>query len=91
MWQRNGGFKGELTIVNNGSRPIHGWTLSLDLPGDHVNRVWSADYHMVGDTLIMQPSPSQKTIAPGGTLIEHFIAHGTTTSPTSCTFNGSPC
>jgi hypothetical protein len=91
VWQRNGGFEGKLTIVNNGSRPIRGWTLSVDLPGDQVKRVWNAQYHMVGETLIMQPSPSETTIAPGGTLIEHFIAHGATTSPTGCTFNGSPC
>lgn len=84
-------FEGQFTIVNNGSTPIDGWQLSVVLPGDNVRAVWTGVFHTVGDTLYIDPPSSQPTIAPGQTLTEHFSAHGTTTTPTSCTFNGSPC
>jgi cellulase/cellobiase CelA1 len=88
-WQ--GGFQGVFTIVNNGSTAVSGWELDAVLPGDQVEWVWSASWHMTGDTLVMTPPGDQATIGPGDTVTEHVTAQGSTTSPTSCTFNGSPC
>jgi endoglucanase len=89
QWQN--GFQGQFTIDNKGSKPIHGWELTAVLSGDQVRWAWPAWFHMSGDTLTLDPPPSQKTIPPGTSLTENFMADGTTTSPSSCTFNGSPC
>lgn len=85
------GFQGRFTIVNNGSKSINGWEIAAVLPNDHVQASWYATYHTNGDTLYLDPTLLQQTITPGATLTENFTATGTTTTPTSCTFNGSPC
>lgn len=85
------GFQGQFTIVNNGKNPIKGWEIAAVLPKDDVRAAWDALFHMNGDTLYLDPPWYQQTIAPGASLTEDFAAHGTTTTPTSCTFNGSPC
>ncbi len=89
QWQN--GFQGQFTIVNNGSKPIHGWDLTAVLSGDQVRWAWPAMFSMSGSTLTLTPQSSQNTIPPGTSLTENFLANGTTTSPSSCTFNGSPC
>jgi hypothetical protein len=89
QWQN--GFQGQFTIDNSGSKPITGWVLTAVLSGDQVKWAWPALFSMSGSTLTLTPPPSQNTIPPGTTLTENFMANGSTTSPSSCTFNGSPC
>jgi cellulase/cellobiase CelA1 len=86
-----GGFRAKFIIVNDGSNSIDGWQLSVTFPEDDIKAVWQANYHTSSGTLIMSPPASQKVIAPGGSLTENISAEGSTTNPTSCTFNGSPC
>jgi hypothetical protein len=87
----NGGFHGRFTIVNNGPTAVNGWQLAAGLVGDDIQRVWDGSFHTRRGTLYIDPSSSQQTIAPGATITEDFIANGSTTDPTSCTFNGSAC
>jgi cellulase/cellobiase CelA1 len=87
----DGHFQGEFTLVNSGSTAISGWELTVTLPGDTVEWAWDASWHMNGDELIMDPSSDQATIGAGATITEHVMAQGSTTSPTSCTFNGLTC
>jgi hypothetical protein len=84
-------FQGQFTIVNDGNTAIKGWELVVVLPNDRIHAVWDGVFHVNGDTLYIDPSKSQQTIAPGATLIENLSAHGSTSTPTSCTFNGSAC
>jgi chitinase len=84
-------FQGKFTIVNNGTTAINGWELSVVLSDDDVRSVWDGLFHTGDDTLYIDPSSSQQTIAPGATLTENFIASGSTTTPTDCMFNGSAC
>jgi hypothetical protein len=86
-----GGFQGEFTIVNEGTSPINGWQLSAVLSGDTVWSAWDALFQVNGDTMVMSPPSFQQTIAPGATVNEYFTASGPSTSPPSCTFNGSAC
>ena len=86
-----GGFQGQFTITNNGSKAIKGWELAVVLPNDDIESVWDALFHTDGDTLYLDPPSYQQTIAPGTSLTENFTANGDTTTPTSCTFNGSAC
>jgi hypothetical protein len=84
-------FQGQFTIVNDGSTAVTGWKLVVVLPGDRIHAVWDGSFNTDGDTLYIEPSTSQQTIAPGASLTENLTAHGSTTTPTSCTFNGSAC
>lgn len=84
-------FQGKFTIVNTGSTAINGWELAASLPGDQIRAVWDGSFHTDGDTLYIDPSTSQLTIAPGATLTETFIAGGSATTPASCMFNGAAC
>ena len=63
----------------------------MQFPNDDINAVWHARFHMDGGTVVIDPPKSQATIEPGESLTENLTAEGPTTSPTSCTFNGSPC
>ncbi|HEY5990364.1 MAG TPA: cellulose binding domain-containing protein [Streptosporangiaceae bacterium] len=87
----NGGFEGEFTISNRGTAPISNWELSATLPGDHIKSVTGANYSTHGSKLILTPSSSQPSIAPGTSQVVLFTADGGSTSPTSCTFNGAAC
>lgn len=91
MRQWDNGFQGQFTIVNHASKPIGNWELSAVLPGDDIEAVWFGLFHTDGDTLYIDPSWSQETIGPGDSVTENFAARGTTTTPTSCTFDGRPC
>jgi hypothetical protein len=84
-------FQDQFTIVNNGNTAINGWELVVVLPHDRIRAVWNGLFHTDGDALYIDPSKSQQTIAPGGSLTENVTAHGSMPTPTSCTFNGSPC
>jgi Cellulose binding domain len=89
--QWHDGFQGQFTINNKGRKTISRWELIAVLSGDQVRWAWPARFQVNGDTLTLQPPPGQSTIAPGASLTENFMADGTTTSPSSCTFDGSPC
>jgi hypothetical protein len=84
-------FQGQFTIVNNGSTAIKGWDLAVVLPGDRIREVSDASFHTDVDTVYVDPTQSQRSIAPGATATETFTADGSTTTMTSCTFNGSAC
>lgn len=89
--QHPNSFQGQFTILNDGSTAINGWELVVVLPNDDIRAVSNALFHTNGNTLYIDPLRSARSIAPGATLTETFTAHGSTTTLTSCTFNGSPC
>lgn len=87
----HGGFEGHLTIVNHGSAVITSWRIAITLPKDHVTSVWDAVEQIDGDVLVLTPTSWDPPISPGGSFSMYFVARGPTSSPTSCTYNGSPC
>ena len=89
--QWNGGFQGKLTIVNHGTATISTWEISIALPRDRVSSVWNAITHFDGDVLTLRPTTRDRPIPPRGEMSVDFIAEGPTTSPASCTYNGTPC
>jgi hypothetical protein len=93
-------FEGQLTLVNQGARPVAGWTAELTLPGDEVFSVENQDgrdgfpfehWRFDGDTLTISADNSSETLSPGEPLSLSIHGRGRTTSPTGCTFNGAPC
>ena len=92
LWQWDGGFKGELDLVNQGDSAVNGWQLVITLPGDQVQSVWNANWQQDDwDSVIMTPVPSDQVIEPGTSVSVVFVAQGDPAEPTDCTFNGSPC
>jgi hypothetical protein len=88
----DGGFQGQLTIVNHTGSPLNGWQITIALPGDQVDTVWNADWQKAqGNSVIMTAASYDQSIAPGASQAVNFVAQGSTTSPASCTFDGSAC
>jgi hypothetical protein len=63
--------------VNNGSRPVSGWTVQLTLPGDEIfsvetqpwwDRVPFEHWQVSGDTLTISADNDTETLAPGEPL-----------------------
>jgi Cellulose binding domain len=93
-------FRDQLTLVNNGGRPVSGWTVQLTLPGDEIFSVetqpwWDGvpfeHWRVSGDTLTISADKDTETLAPGEPLSVSIHGRGRTTSPTGCTFNGAAC
>ena len=93
-------FQGQLTLVNQGSNPVAGWTVELTLPGDEVFSVDNQDgrdgapfehWRFDGDTLTISADNSSETLSPGEPLSLSIHGRGRPTSPTGCTFNGAAC
>jgi hypothetical protein len=95
-----GRFSTQLTIVNQGSTPVAGWTLQLSYPGDQVFWVGYpgsgpgtefVSWHFGGDMLTLSAQAGGEALAPGGTQSIVIVGTGNSPVPAGCTFNGSAC
>jgi hypothetical protein len=91
-WQ--GGFTANVTIANNGSTAINGWTLTFAFPGDQkITSAWNATGTQSGTSVTAANLSYNATIAPGGS--QSFGFQGTwmanNTSPASFRLNGTAC
>jgi Cellulose binding domain len=87
-----GGFQGQFVITNHGTSAVTGWQIVITLSGDRVDTVWNADWQYgSGGSVIMTAAPYDQVIEPGASQSVNFVAQGSTTEPTSCTFDGSAC
>ena len=93
-------FRDQLTLVNNGSSPVSGWTVRLTLPGDDVFSVETPSsgdgvpfehWQLSGDTLTISADTGSETLAPGEPLTLSIHGRGSAAFPTGCTFNGAAC
>jgi chitin-binding protein len=88
----DGGFQGQLTIVDHGHSALNGWQIVITLPGDEVDTVWNAQWQAGGGaTLTMTPASYDQVLEPGTSQSVNFVAKGNTTNPVNCTFDGSAC
>ncbi|MBW8806470.1 MAG: cellulose binding domain-containing protein [Catenulisporales bacterium] len=88
-----GGFTANVTIINNGTMPINGWTLAFSYPGDQkITNDWSALITQTGAAVSAKNVDYNAVIPPGGSV--QFGFQGTYTSndspPTIFTVNGIP-
>ncbi|MET8359481.1 lytic polysaccharide monooxygenase [Micromonospora sp. NPDC005171] len=82
-WQ--GGFQGEVTIMNHGSTPFSGWTASWTWPnGQAISQIWGATQTTSGSTVTATNVAYNGTVAPEGTTTFGFLAStsGTNGLPT---------
>jgi hypothetical protein len=91
-WQ--GGFTANITIANNGTPAINGWTLTFAFPGDQkITNAWNATVRQSGTSVTAANLGYNASIPPGGS--QSFGFQGTwaanDTSPTAFDVNGVPC
>ncbi|TDB70637.1 lytic polysaccharide monooxygenase [Micromonospora sp. KC721] len=85
----NGGFQGEVMIMNHSSRTYGGWTANWTWPnGQRITQIWGGTASTNGASVTVTNAPYNGTIAPEGTTTFGFLAstNGTNTLPTvTCT------
>ena len=90
-----GGFVAQVTIANNGTSAISGWTLGFTFPGDQkITNAWNdGSFNQSGENVTITNASYNGTIPAGGSASLGF--QGTWTSsnaaPTSFTLNGATC
>ena len=92
--QWTGGFVAQLTIANNGTSAINGWTLAFTFPGDQkITNAWNGVATQSGENVSVASESYNATIAPGGNTSLGFQGTWTNSdaTPTSFTVNGSTC
>jgi hypothetical protein len=91
-WQR--GFTANVTITNNGSSTIDGWTLTFSFPGDQkITSAWNAAVTQAGASVTAANLSYNATISPGGSQSFGFQGTWATSdaSPASFSVNGMAC
>lgn len=88
-----GGFTASVTITNNGTTAINGWTVKWTFPGDQqITSAWNATVTQSGEAVSATNLSYNAAIAPGGNASFGFQGTWTTndSSPTAFTVNGTP-
>jgi endoglucanase len=92
--QWNTGFTADVTIRNNGTAAVDGWTLRWSFPGNQqITNFWNAAVTPATGAITATSVDFNRTIAPGGTAAFGFQANysGTNAVPTPFTLNGTTC
>ncbi|HEY4687814.1 MAG TPA: cellulose-binding domain-containing protein [Anaerolineae bacterium] len=93
--QWSNGFTADVTITNNGSSAINGWTLGWTFPGNQqITNLWNGSYTQSGQSVSVTNAGFNATIgANGGTVMFGFNANysGTNAEPATFTLNGTAC
>lgn len=91
----NTGFTANLTIRNDSSAAVDGWSLVFSLAGGQsiAGAGWNAQFSTAGSTVTARNAAFNARIAPGGSVGIGFNGThpGTHTPPSSFTLNGTPC
>jgi len=85
-WQ--GGFQAEVTVRNNGSTGLNGWTVPLSLPsGQSIQNLWNGVNSGTSGSITVRNAPYNGSIGANGTTTFGYVANGNSAStPTlSCT------
>ena len=89
------GFTADVTIKNNGTAAINGWTLTWTFPGNQtITNLWNGAYTQSGAAVSVTNAGFNATIgASGGTVSFGFNANysGTNARPASFALNGTAC
>jgi len=91
----NTGLTANLTVTNNGTTPINGWSLTFTLPsGQTITSGWNATYSPTSGQITARNMSYNATINPGTSVssIGFQATHtGNTAKPTSFALNGTAC
>jgi aryl-phospho-beta-D-glucosidase BglC (GH1 family) len=83
------GFTGQITITNNGTTAINGWTLAMDFD-PKIDSIWNADVvSKNGSRLTVKDKGYNASIAPGASISFGFNGSpGNPVAPRNYAFNG---
>ncbi|MBC9005033.1 cellulose binding domain-containing protein, partial [Micromonospora aurantiaca (nom. illeg.)] len=85
----NGGFQGEVMIMNHSTRTYSGWTANWTWPsGQTINQVWNGTLSGSGASVSVSNAAYNGSVPPEGTTTFGFTANfsGTNSLPTvTCT------
>ncbi|MGK5501229.1 glucuronyl esterase domain-containing protein [Streptomyces sp. URMC 125] len=86
----SGGFQGEVTVRNNGTGTLDGWTVGMTLaPGQAIASIWNGRNTGTSGTVTVRNAAWNGTLAPGGTAAFGFTATGSSsTAPGAVTCTG---
>ncbi|ASW54353.1 cellulose binding domain-containing protein [Plantactinospora sp. KBS50] len=90
------GYIGAIDIVNNGTKPIDGWTLTFDWPTgwQRVSSGWSGTFEQVGTAVkVTSTVDNGRLAANGGSTSAGFVGEysGPNVLPTVFRLNGTVC
>ncbi|ONK15642.1 cellulose-binding domain-containing protein [Streptomyces sp. MP131-18] len=92
--QWDGGFQGEVTVTNTGTRPLSDWRLSWTFPsGQRVGQMWNGSFTQSGDEVTATPAAWNATLPPGSAATLGFIGSwtGSNEAPRAFAVNGAAC
>ncbi|GAA1797571.1 cellulose binding domain-containing protein [Luedemannella flava] len=84
----SGGFQAEVTVRNNGSSTLNGWTVNLGLQsGQTINSLWSGVNSGTSGNVSVRNAPYNGSLAGGASTTFGFVANGNgaSTPSVSCT------
>jgi hypothetical protein len=88
----SGLYEGEIRIVNDGTKALASWQVSVAVPGDRVVAVANASGFVLHGILLLEPASGAAPIPPGGGVLDVvFLAAGSPPLSGACTYNQTPC
>ncbi|GAA4608501.1 endo-1,4-beta-xylanase [Actinoplanes octamycinicus] len=86
-----GGFQGEVTVANNGSSTLHGWTVRLTLAGGQtIANVWNGVATGTSGTVSVRNADYNGSLGANASTSFGFLVNGsTTTAPGGLTCTSS--
>ncbi|SDR21859.1 cellulose binding domain-containing protein [Thermostaphylospora chromogena] len=73
----SGGFQAEVTVYNNGSTALNGWTVHMTLAaGQSITNLWGGVNTGTSGAITVRNAPYNGTVAAGGTATFGFVANG---------------
>lgn len=82
----DGGFQGEVTVRNNSTGTLNGWTVTMTLaPGQSISNLWNGQNTGTSGSVTVRNTPWNGTIAANGSLTFGFVATGGSSAPSAIT------
>jgi endo-1,4-beta-xylanase len=88
------GFQGDVTVRNDGTASMTGWTLRWSFAdGQALTQSWNSAFTQAGAAVTVTNASWNGTLAPAGTAGFGFLANwsGANRVPTGFTLNGTAC
>ncbi|MDG9715493.1 cellulose-binding domain-containing protein [Streptomyces sp. DH24] len=87
----SGGFQGEVTVRNNGTAALAGWTVGMTLAsGQSMSSLWNGVHTGTGGSVTVRNTPWNGTVAANGTVTFGFTVNGGSASAPSSLTCASP-
>ncbi len=82
----SGGFQGEVSVRNNGTSALNGWTVGMTLaPGQSIGNLWGGRNTGTSGSITVRNDPWNGNLAANGTVTFGFVAGGSSTAPSGIT------